>query len=257
MAESPAQSAPEPEPLITLRVMAGLSVTALVQAALVASCVWPGWGLFTAEALPASLAATALSLALLLAPAWSFDPRARSESLLLQNGRFVFLSSWQAAALGLFLLISARVTVLSGGAILRAALILGATAWLALTASRRWPRAYLGLALFWAVAIPMAAFIVAEVFISTPNGSLGWSRAKGPGVESFRLTVEWLLCFSPGTAIVGALQGHLPGDAPCGWREAGLFAAACALLGILLQWTRALRPSANTETATRTTVVGA
>jgi hypothetical protein len=252
--KSPAQDSP---PLITPRVFSGLGIVALVQAALVAACVWPGWGLFSTEALPASLAAAALGLTLLLAPMWSDDPRARGESLLLQNGRFAFLSLWQAAAMGLFLLISARVTVLSGGAILRAALILGATVWLALSASRRWPRAYLGLALFWAVAIPMAAFIVAEVFISTPNGSLGWSRAKGPGVENFRAAVEWLLRFSPGTAIVGALQGHLPGDATCGWREAGLFAGACALLGSLLQWVGTRRQAAHTDTGARTTVAGA
>jgi hypothetical protein len=242
--------------LITPRVLAGLSFVALAQAALVAACVWPGWDLFTIEALPARLAAAALSLALLLAPAWSFDPRTHGESPWLRSGRYAFLSLWQAAALGFFLLISARVTVLSSGAILRAVLILGASAWLVLAASRCWPRAYLGLALLWTVALPMGAFIVAEVFISTPDGSMGWARSKGPGVEAFRNTVEWVLRFSPGTAIVGALQGHLPGDAPCGWREAGLFAGACAFAGGLLQWTRAWRLTAHTETATHTTIAG-
>jgi len=249
VAHPPAPSVAEPEPLITPRVLAGLSVTALVQAALVVGCVWPGWDLFAAEALPASLAAAALSLSLLLAPAWNSDPRAHDDVLLLQNGRYVFLSLWQAAAFAFFLLVSARVTTLSGDAILRASLILGGAAWLALTVSRRWPRAYLGLVLFWVVAIPMAAFVVAEVFISTPNGSMGWSRAKGPGVETFRNTVEWLLRFSPGTAIIGALQGRLPGDASCGWREAGLFAGGGALLGFLLQWIGPWRPADRTETA--------
>jgi hypothetical protein len=235
-------------PLITPRVLAGLSVVAITQAALVATCVWPDWGLFAPEVLPASLAAAALSLALLLAPAWSADHRARCESPLQQAGRFAFLGLWQAAVLGFFLLISARVAPLASSAIVQSALILGAAAWLALTASRRWPRAYLGLALFWGVAIPMGAFIVAEVFIWTPNGSLGWSRAKGPGVEVFRGTVEWLLRFSPGTAIVGTLQGHLPGDAPCGWREAGLFTAICTLIGGLLHWTRSAKPAEASAT---------
>lgn len=242
MAESLEAPAQDRTPLLTPRVLAGLSVIAIAQAAVVATCAWPDCALFAAEALPASLSAATLSLALLLAPAWSEDLRARGESSLQQTGRFAFLSLWQAAALGFFLLISARVVPLDSGAIVRAALILGATAWLALAVSRRWPRAYLGLALFWVVALPMSAFIVVEVFISTPNGSLGWSRAKGPGVETFRSTVEWLLRFSPGTAIVGTLQGHLPGDAPCGWREAGLFGAACTLLGGLLQWTGTRQP---------------
>lgn len=247
MAEGESGSAERTIPLITPRVLAGLGVIALAQGVLTAACVLPTFSLFSIPVLPQALTGMTLALTLLLVPAWSDDPRAALESRAQHFGRCLFISIWLAAALAFFLLIATRVTPTEGGRILRAALILGATAWIAQALARSWSNAYFGIVLFWAVIIPMSAFVVAEVFISTPSGSMGWSRAKGPGVNGFRTSVEWLLRFSPGTALIGTLNGKLPGEAPCGWREAGAFAAACVLCGGLLQWRSA--PAGQPTTA--------
>lgn len=221
-------------PLITPRVLIGLGVVALAQGVLTAACVLPSTAIMGVESLPAALCGTVLALALLLAPAWSSDPRRAGENAWRFAGRCAFLSLWLASALAFFLLLATRAVAFPVDAILRTSLIVGATAWLAMGLANRMSDAYFGLVLCWAIVIPTCALVGAEVLISTPEGSVGWSRANGPGISAFRSTVEWLLRFSPSTAMIGALQGHLPGDAVCGWREAGLFSGVCLLLGGLL-----------------------
>jgi hypothetical protein len=92
-----------------------------------------------------------------------------------------------------------------------------------------------GLVFLWAVAVPVGCYLVAEVFVSTPAGAVGWRLAAGPGVEALRAVVDWLLRLSPGTAAVGTLSGVLPGGGSCGWLETGVFCALSlsATLGVL------------------------
>ena len=262
-----AAEAPVPAParLINRRMLAGLGAVAAAQALLICLAALPGLGcteVLTPQVLPAALVGLALGLGLLLAPFWTEERasgspadeelegggRRREGTDLARSARStsfmppcaarlapaVFVAVWQAAALGYFLLVASRLAPLEAAGAVRSLLAVGAALWLAAALARRFPRAYTGVVFLWAVAVPVGCYLVAEVFVSTPAGAVGWRQAAGPGAEALRAVVDWLLSLSPGTAAVGTLSGVLPGGGSCGWLEAGVFCAVSlsATLGV-------------------------
>ena len=232
------------------RAFTALAVCALLQALciiLTALNPWPNQAFFkllTPSNLPASLAGLSIALALLLAPALTLRPDesgvsqpnpkdARATGL-----RALFAGCWLAGAGLFFLLVASRLSAVPSDNLLRAALVLGVTGTFAAAFAAFFPRAYLGAALFWAIGLPILAYLLTETFYALPHGSMGWQRATSPEALRLKSTVHTLLEFSPGTAMVGAVQGQLPGGEEMGWKAALKFVAFCGLSSIALMLIR-------------------
>lgn len=232
------QAPPRGNALITRRLVWSLGAVALGQALVVSAAAlgapaWlPGGAALQPAVLPGLLAGTAVALALLLAPAWGEAAHAHEtrRAFLIRAG---FVGCWQAAACAYFLLIASRMTPVDAGGLTRASASVGLCAMLAVLLAGCWPRAYPGVALFWAVGAPMGAYLVAELFRSTPPGYMGWSANPSAEAATLRTWVDALLRVSPGTATVGQLEGQLPGGAPMGWAQVGVFGLAGGAVAFL------------------------
>jgi hypothetical protein len=196
--------------------------------------------------LPEALMGVALGLGLLLAPAWADESAAEGAAAPRKAlARAAFLGAWQAAAVGFFVLVAARVAPCEPAGQLRALLTVASALGLAHLVAVRLPRAYAGLMFLWAVAVPVGLFVLAEIFISTPVGAVGWRSAGGAGPAMLREVTDWLLCLSPGAAAIGTLTGELATGGACGWTETLAFSAACWTCAWVLPWRtdKSVRPT--------------
>lgn len=202
---------------------------------------WPEWKLskyLNPQTLPGALTGVAMALALLLAPNAATGLRDAAGRIdITALGRTAFIGAWQGAALGFFLVLASRLELLDGAGILRSACALGLAGITAILWAARWPRAYPALAFLWAAALPLLCFLSVEIFSSTPEGAAGLAHAKTAGAERLRATIDWLLIFSPGTAVEGALLGRRLTGTPQGWEAVGLQALAAIATGCVAVFT--------------------
>lgn len=251
------------------RLALGLCVVVLLQAALAcAALAAPSIGLLSLAAVPHAVCAAGAILALLAAPlllggaacgsagvacgSAGVPPADAGENLVVgtlspaapanTNGllllRSVFAAFWQALVMSFVLLVLARLTPLSAGAIAQAGLCLGLSALAAMLLSQLLPRLSAALLFVWAFALPVVCYVAAEVFLSTPLGAMGWGGASGSEARWLKAGIHALLSLSPLTAASGALGGALPDGstyAP-GLTLAGLGALDAALMAAL--WRR-------------------
>lgn len=230
--------------LLGAREVAALGAAALLQALLVCLAVLPGLPLAKIvglELLAPSLAGLAASLALLLAPALSLSEEAlaadsaaaRRWSWLARAG---FAGAWQGAALGFFLLVASRTSAVDDAALPRCVSVVAAGAFVAVLLAGAFPRAYAGLAFFWAAGLPVFWYLANELFFAVAT------RAGGPEAAALQAWMDGSLRFSPVAAAVGALNGKLVSGGAFGWGACACFAGTAGLAGALLLWKLGARP---------------
>jgi len=230
--------------LIRRRDVAALAFFASLLALLAAGALlgpWPEWKLskyLNPQTLPGTLTGVATALALLLAPNATTGLRdATGHINTTALGRAAFIGAWQGAALSFFLVLASRLELLDGTGILRSACTLGLAGITAILWAARWPRAYPALAFLWAAALPLLCFLSVEIFSSTPEGAAGLTHAKTAGAERLRAIIDWMLVFSPGTAVEGALFGRRLTGVPQSWEAVGLQAFATLVTGCITVFT--------------------
>ena len=258
---TPQVSTVVPTRWLSRRAFAALVFAALVQAVLIVLAAlnpWPTCPVFkllTTVNLPSMLAGSSVALALMLAPVLAASPEistlhipARKESRQV-GARALFTGCWLAATSLFFLLVASRLTPVESEHLLQAALVLAATATLAAAFAAFFPQAYTGLVFFWALALPFLAYLLTEMFLGMPQGALGWGRGTAPETLRLKSCVHALLEFSPGTAMVGLVQGHLPGGGEMGWNAALKFVAFCGLLSGMAVWVRRRWPAVTVSSS--------
>lgn len=224
--------------LLGVREVAALGAAALLQALLVCLAVLPGLPLAKVvglELLAPSLAGLSASLALLLAPALVLradglaDGTASSRrwSWLARAG---FCGAWQAAALGFFLLVASRTSAVDNAGLLRCVAVVATGSFVAVLLAGAFPRAYAGLAFFWAAGLPVFWYLANELYFAAAT------RPGGPEAAAMQAWMDGTLRFSPVAAAAGALNGKLVSGGAFGWGACACFAGTAALAGALLLW---------------------
>lgn len=235
--------------LLGLREAAALGTAALLQALLVCLSVLPGLPLAKIvglDLLAPSLAGLAAGLSLLLAPALVLPAdtlagdtaSARRWSWLARAG---FSGAWQAAALAFFLLVASRTAALDDAALPRCMAVVAAGATTAVLLAGAFPRAYAGLAFFWAAGLPVFWYLANELYFAAAT------RPGGPEASAMQAWMDGSLRFSPVVAAVGALNGQLVSGGPFGWGACACFAGTAALAGALLLWKLGARPRTSSN----------
>ena len=236
--------------LITLSDLACAALILGVQAALVAGAalgIWPTsttFRLLNPQHLPAALTAVAMALGLFTAPAFAHtrrrdggEPTGEDAAATIERrhrlARALFFAAWQAAVLGLFLLVASRLEPVDTLAIVRTMTVLASAVALGILLAARWPSAYAGLVFLWAVALPLSCYLLTEIFLDLPAGAKGWNASRPDGAGFYTLIAASLKA-SPCTAAVGALKGSLPGLKEFGWSATGLFVAGTSIAAVLI-----------------------
>ncbi|MEI6231753.1 MAG: hypothetical protein WCT04_01770 [Planctomycetota bacterium] len=116
---------------------------------------------------------------------------------------------WLAAVTAFMLQTAARVSPVSIEGIALASVWVFFTAWVALGLSRVAPRAANALLVAWIFVLPISAYMVVEVFLTSPAGGAGLAESSAPQAAALRETVRWILNVSPSTGMMGALSGQL------------------------------------------------
>ncbi|MCY3024037.1 MAG: hypothetical protein NTW87_34085 [Planctomycetota bacterium] len=225
--------------LLPLRMTCVLAATALVQASVATWALGPGLlklplaGVVSAGTVPLLLGGVAMVLAVFTAPLLlgASDPGWDTARWTL--ARASVAAAWQAAVLGFMLLAVSRLTPVDSRGILLACTWLGLCALMSILLARLAPWAFAGVMFFWACAVPVCCYMVAELFLAGPGGNVGWSQATGPHVQGLRATVHWGLGLSPGTSLAGALTGVLPDGTEY---AAGVPFMLMCMIGGLLGW---------------------
>jgi hypothetical protein len=220
-------------PLLTLRAAIVLGLAALAEGlaawwVLASSAPLPFAGTVPAAWLPQVLCGVAVAAAVFSAPFLAENKQP------LSLARVFFSAFWQAAALGFFLLVSARLAPLEDLNLLSALaeLALLAAALILLAALK--PRLYPALAFLWLIGLPVLGYLLAEVYLWSAAGAAGeWQPQTAHGAYT---CVHWLLNLSPGTAVLGSLTGSLAdGAKPAGT----MFLVFTGMLTALLSWRQA------------------
>ena len=198
-------------PFLTRRAAAALGLAALAEGlaawwVLSSSAPLPLAGTVPAALLPQVLCGVALALAVFSAP---FIAR--------NSGRFrfagaFFAAAWQALMLGYFLLVSARLAPLENENILQATAALALLAAAVILLAALAPRGYAAAIFIWLVGLPVFGYMLAEVYLWSTGGTAEEWRPET--ARAAYTCVHWLLNLSPGTAMIGALEGRLAGGEP-------------------------------------------
>jgi len=206
--ELPLSDAARGAPLLPLRSVLVLGALILCEA--LAACwlvLQPGSavplaGVVPVNLVPNFLCGMALALAIFAAPFFSTqqpEPRA----LALARGGTVALC--QALALSYLLLVSSRLTPVEGERIFTAGAWISLCALCAILLAQALPRAFTGLMFVWMIALPVLAYILAELFVS--RGNVAWAQARGTPLYS---AVHWILAVSPATATSAIIDQTMP-----------------------------------------------
>jgi hypothetical protein len=168
----------------------------------------PYSGTVPLESLPHILCGLAVVLAAFIAP---LIVRPGAEVPLKSWALDLFAALWQGTAFGYFMMVSARLVPIEPTGIFLSSLWIALFAYCCLSFARAFPSAYAGIAFIWVVALPVADYMLVEIFLSSPAGNKGWQPEMAAPIYSL---VHALLNISPGTAIAGVLDGYLPDGAP-------------------------------------------
>ncbi len=226
--------------LISTRMVVGLGLGAGVQALLICWAVlgpWPALEMSKVlgpSSAPGTLVGFALAWSAVLAPLW-FARTAEADPW---NPiyRSMFLGGWQGAALGFFLLVASRVVPLDLSGSLQALLVVSISTIFFVLLAAKGEQLYLGLAFFLLAALPMGAYLLAEVFLATPAGAMGFGKGATQEALRLRTIINLMLSFSPCTAAIGALHGKLVNGTPWGWVQTTLYAGVGSIICLGLGW---------------------
>jgi hypothetical protein len=194
---------------------------------------WPFTEDLNVENLPRCLSVAAAVLALLIAPALTRRTSASAGSVLVRAG---FLSLWQSAVLGFFLLLASRLAPVAFEAGLKSACVLFGVAYAAFVVAERAPRLYPGAALLWGCVGPLCVYLFGEIAFFNAAGP-----AQQAAMKSLR---QWALGSSPATAAHGCVAGKLLGGDVYTWGAAFLLVGGCLAAALLtLACTRQRTPA--------------
>jgi hypothetical protein len=201
---------------------------------------WTCWAVAPAGMVPAVLAGDAalsahmvagfaLALAAIGAPLIFSKEELANDSRLLGMAKSALSALWLSVTAGFMMLAAARVSAVGDLGIAQAALWIFFVAWFSIELSRLMPRAAAGVLFFWIVALPVCAYMFAELFLSSPAGSAGLTDSAAPQARALSAVLYWMLSLSPGTATLGALTGKLADGSPYSFPVAIVWMAALAL----------------------------
>lgn len=204
-------------PTLLLCVFA-LLLTGVCAIVLLPAGKFPGTGLIDPSLLPHFITAFALLFAALAAPGL-FPPLPHEgegwgEG---ENSRWSFAfrsalaSLWCGVVAGFMLLVSARIAPISNAGILGASVWIAGLSWISILLSAAYPRASYGIIFAWSIVPPVIAYLLAELYLSSPAGA---GLAQAPSGAPLRELLRWLLNASPSTAAFGALNNAQPGTIP-------------------------------------------
>jgi hypothetical protein len=195
--------------LFTPRLALSMGAIVVLQSALlmfvIANPKFPFPGASAIEQLPAAICAISLVFALFWAPFLMKGTISFGQMI----SSAIFASLWLAVVLAFFLMISARLTPVDGMGIFLACAWMFLFAMSAVLLAQCARRAYAGVIFFWVFALPVCAYLLAEIFLISPAGNMGWTQAESSKAYAMRACVHWMLNLSPGTAIAGMLNGVL------------------------------------------------
>jgi len=225
-----AEAVPAPPPLYSAGAIVALSITAAALSGLVVIAAlpehfkrWPFTEDLSLEALPRCLPPTAAACALLLAPALASRIATNAWSLFT---RAFFMSLWQSAVLGFFLILASRLAALEFSAGLKACCVLFSASFAAFVLAERTPRLYPGIVFLWGFVLPVSVYLFGEVGAFNAAGA-----AEQTALNNMR---AWVLGISPATAAHGAVRGKLLGGEAYAWGPALLLFAGCLILALLV-----------------------
>jgi len=167
----------------------------------------PYSGAVPLESLPHVLCGLAVVLAALIAPL-IVRPDQKGRSAIVLS---LFAALWQGAVFGYFMMVAARLVPIEPSGIFLASVWIALFAFCCLSLAQTLPSAYAGIAFIWVVAVPVAGYMLVEIYLTSPAGSKGWQPESTSAIYSF---VHALLNISPGTAVAGVLDGYLPDGVP-------------------------------------------
>jgi hypothetical protein len=185
----------------------------------------PFSGSIPLQMLPHVLCGVAVALSALIAPL-AVTPDMKRLTLT----QSVFAALFLGAMYQFFVLVCARLVPLDPGGIVLSALCLALFAFSCLMLSDLAPRAYAGIVFLWVIAIPVMAYMTADIFLSGPGSSKGWQPGEGTSPLIYTL-VHGALNSSPATAMAAALDGALPDGS---YPSSGISIAVFGVISVLL-----------------------
>jgi hypothetical protein len=230
---------------LSLRATIGLCFITLLMALF---CCWalmpvgtlPGSGLIKLELLPNFLAGFALLLATFALPLTFSKAQLLNDPFKIVLTKATLAALWFGAASAYLMLAASRMSSVEAAGIIQAALWIACCALLAVLLERLTPKAGVALLFFWIVALPICAYMLAEVFLTGPAGGIGLAQSTAPEAAALRAVIRWMLQLSPGTATFGALTGRLAdGGAYCSIAGA-LTMSTCVAAMVFLGFKRRL-----------------
>lgn len=141
---------------------------------------------------------------------------------------------WIAIAAAFIMLTVSRVSPINSGGIAHASLWIFFTGWCAITLNRIAPRAATAVLFAWIVALPVSAYMLAEVFLTSPAGGTGLAESTAPQAAALRTAIHCALNFSPGTGAIGGLTGALADGTEYSFSSALMAMCAIAAVSIAI-----------------------
>lgn len=138
--------------------------------------------------------------------------------------RALFTALYQAVVLIFFLRLAGRLSPQPASAAWEAGAWMFQIALALFAVARLWPGAFAGVVFAWLVALPVFAYMLAELTL-VGSGGVSWQeQMRGEHTQGAVLLVRGLLQVSPATAVMGALNGNLPDGSVglFGWPMVGL-----------------------------------
>ncbi|HYF49459.1 MAG TPA: hypothetical protein VEJ63_08640 [Planctomycetota bacterium] len=165
----------------------------------------PWSGTVHSALLPQILTGVLLGALAVLSP--FFSAGKRDEPFGRQLLQIVCLCAWIAVIELFVLLVSSRLVPLEASTIAAVTVTMALLAFVFQLLSRAFPKAFATLMFLWLIGMPVMAYFTAEIYMMTLSGNAIWAEVAGPGGETIRALVRWLLNLSPSTFVSAMLNG--------------------------------------------------
>ncbi len=209
---------------------------------------WACWAVATAGMLPAFwlanpalaphlVAGFAIAVAAFAAPFIFTQEELSAGGVWLYMLKAAQAALWLAIAAAFMMLTVSRVSPINSGGIAHASLWIFFAGWCAIALNRIAPRAANAVLFLWLVALPVSAYMLAEVFLTSPAGGTGLAESTAQQAAALRMAIRCALNFSPGTGALGGLTGSLADGSEYSFSTAAItmFAIAVVSIAIILR----------------------
>ena len=193
----------------------------------------PAFWLGSAPLAPHLIAGFSVVIAAFVSPLFFTQVELRSDGGWIFLGKGAYAALWLAVAAAFMMTAAARIAPVNASGIIGATLWIFGVAFIALTLTRLLPRAAPALLFLWIIALPIAAYMLVEVFLTSPAGGSGLAESAAPQAAALRTASHWMVNLSPSTGTLGALTGTLPFESEF---SPLLAFAEIAMLAVFLAW---------------------